>query len=142
MVARRRIFLTAAGVGVATLGGLFVTGRYDDVLRAVGATPRPLPRPEDTSLMTAVVADQQQVLAVARGAGATEVVALVSAQLDQLGATPGRRQVSGDLTTTLRDAAGHRAADARAAISPEFAQVLASMSAGLTQAVVLAGGAA
>lgn len=120
------------------LAGLFVTDTFDDALRAVGATPKPLPRPEDTSLMRAVVEDQQRVLAVARGAGNPEVVTLVSAQLVQLGTTPGTGTEDGDLAEVLRTAVGHRATDARAAISPDFAQVLASMSAGLAQAVTLA----
>lgn len=120
------------------LAGLFVTDTFDDALRAVGATPKPLPRPEDTSLMRAVVEDQQRVLAVARGAGNPEVVTLVSAQLVQLGTTPGTGTEDGDLAEVLRAAVGHRATDARAAISPDFAQVLASMSAGLAQAVTLA----
>lgn len=134
----RRVVLTAAGVGAAGLAGLFLTDTFDDALRALGATPRPLPRAEDTSLMTAVIADQQELLSTARGAGNEAVVTLLSAQLTQLGATPARTSGSGDLAAALRRGARHRAADARAAVSPEFAQVLASMSAGLAQAVTLA----
>lgn len=134
----RRVVLAAAGGIAVALAGLFVTDTFDDALRAVGARPKPLPRPEDTSLMTAVVDDQQQVLAVARGVGNADVVALVSAQLEQLGAAPGDATSPGDLAARLREASGHRATDARLAISPEFAQVLASMSAGLAQAVTLA----
>lgn len=134
----RRIVLTAAGGGAAVLGGLFLTGTFDDALRALGATPRPKPRTEDTTLLKAVVADQQHVLAVARGANATAVVTLLEAQLTQLGATPTRRTSPGQLSSSLRAAATHRAVDARSAISPDFAQVLASMSAGLSQAVTLA----
>lgn len=130
--------IAAAGGAAVALAGLFVTDTFDDALRAVGAKPKPLPRSEDTSLLEAVVADQQRVLAVARGAGNEPVATLVSAQLDQLGATPGTESGSGDLAAVLADAADHRATDARAAISPELAQVLASMSAGLTQAVMLA----
>lgn len=137
-MSNRRVVIAAAGGAAVGLAGLFVTDTFDDALRAVGATPKPLPRPEDTSLMNAVVEDQQRVLAVARGAANTEVVALVSAQLEQLGATPGTRSETGDLAEVLRTAVGHRATDARAAISPDFAQVLASMSAGLAQAVTLA----
>ncbi len=132
------MILVAAGGAAVALAGLFVTDTFDDALRAVGARPKPLPRPEDASLLGAVVADQQRVLAVARGAGNTEIVALLSSQLDQLGAAPGSSTQTGDLKAVLRDAAGHRAADARAAISPPFAQVLASMSAGLAQAAVTA----
>lgn len=134
----RRVVLVAAGGAAVALAGLFVTDTFDDALRAVGARPKPLPRPEDTSLMDAVVADQQKVLAVARSSGSADVVALVGAQIEQLGAVPGAASTAGDLRSTLRAAADHRATDARAAISPEFAQVLASMSAGLTQAVTLA----
>ncbi len=133
----RRVVLTAAGGGAVALTGLFLTGTFDDALRAVGARPKPLPRPEDSSLLQAVVADQQKVLAIARDSRANDVVDLLSTQLVQLGATPGTDAVAGDLGASLRDAAKHRAADARAAIAPEFAQVLASMSAGLTQAVTL-----
>ena len=127
--------ITAAGVMAVGLAGLFVTDTFDDALRAVGARPKPLPRPEDVSLMKAVIADQQSVLAVARGNSNAEVVALVSTQLEQLGTDPSDAVGTGDLAATLRAAADHRAEDARAAISPPFAQVLASMSAGLTQAV-------
>ena len=134
----RRVVIAAAGGAAVGLAGLFVTDTFDDALRAVGATPKPLPRPEDTSLMKAVVEDQQRVLAVARGAANAEVVTLVSAQLEQLGAKPGSGTETGDLAEVLRTAVGHRATDARAAISPDFAQVLASMSAGLAQAVTLA----
>lgn len=134
----RRVVIAAAGGAAVALAGLFVTDTFDNALRAVGATPKPLPRPEDTSLMKAVVDDQQRVLAVARGAAHAAVVTLVSAQLEQLGATPGTATETGDLAGVLRTAARHRATDARAAISPDFAQVLASMSAGLAQAVTLA----
>lgn len=130
--------IAAAGGAAVALAGLFVTDTFDDALRAVGAKPKPLPRPEDTSLMEAVVTDQQRVLRVARGAGNAAAVELLATQLDQLGATPGSGAENGDLTAVLRTAAKHRATDARAAISPEFAQVLASMSAGLAQAVTLA----
>jgi len=130
--------IAAAGGAAVALAGLFVTDTFDDALRAVGATPKPLPRSEDTSLLEAVVADQQRVLAVARAAGNEPVATLVSAQLEQLGATPGTQSGSGDLAAVLADAADHRVTDARAAISPELAQVLASMSAGLSQAVTLA----
>jgi len=130
--------IAAAGAVAVGLAGLFVTDTFDDALRAVGAKPTPLPRPEDTSLLEAVVADQQNVLAVARGAGNEPVVALVSAQLEQLGASAGTDTGTGDLAAVLREAADHRATDARAAISPDLAQVLASMSAGLAQAVTLA----
>ena len=130
--------IAAAGGAAVGLAALFATDTFDDALRVVGAKPKPLPRPEDTSLMTAVVADQQRVLAVARNAANDRVVTLVTAQLAQLGARPGTDVRSGELRATLRVAARHRATDARAAISPEFAQVLASMSAGLTQAVTLA----
>lgn len=134
----RRVVIAAAGGAAVALAGLFVTDTFDDALRAVGATPKPLPRPEDTSLLEAVVADQQRVLAVARGAANERVVTLVEAQLEQLGARPGTGSDAGDLRAVLRDASGHRATDARAAISPDLAQVLASMSAGLAQAVTLA----
>lgn len=129
--------IAAAGGAAVALAGLFVTDTFDDALRAVGAKPKPLPRPEDTSLMEAVVTDQQRVLRVARGAGNAATVELLATQLDQLGVTPGSGAENGDLTAELRTAANHRATDARAAISPEFAQVLASMSAGLAQAVTL-----
>lgn len=132
------MILVAAGGTAVALAGLFVTDTFDDALRAVGARPKPLPRPEDTSLLDAVVADQQRVLAVARGSGNTVVVGLLSSQLEQLGATPGSSTQTGDLRAVLRTAAGHRATDARSAIAPPFAQVLASMSAGLAQAVSLA----
>ncbi len=130
--------IAAAGGAAVALTGLFATDTFDDALRAVGAKPKPLPRPEDTSLLEAVVADQQRVLAVARGSANPPVVALLSSQLEQVGAKPGSGTASGDLAEVLRTAADHRATDARAAISPEFAQVLASMSAGLSQAVTLA----
>ena len=130
--------IAAAGGAAVALTGLFVTDTFDDALRAVGAKPKPLPRPEDTSLLDGVVADQQRVLAVARGAGNAAVAALVGAQLAQLGATPGTDSTAGDLAAVLREAAEHRATDAQAAISPDLAQVLASMSAGLAQAVTLA----
>ncbi|MBC9224755.1 hypothetical protein GL325_00335 [Aeromicrobium sp. 636] len=134
----RRVVLAAAGGVAVALAGLFVTDTFDDALRAVGAKPKPLPRPEDTSLMKAVVDDQQRVLAIARGADNTAVATLLAAQLEQLGATPGTTTTAGDLAGALRTASRHRATDARTAISPEFAQVLASLSAGLAQAVTLA----
>lgn len=134
----RRVVLVAAGSGAVALAGLFVTDTFDDALRAIGAEPRPLPRPEDSSLLAAVVADQQDVLAVARAAGNDPVVTLLTSQVEQLGARPGTVATPGDLRASLRDAARNRATDARAAIAPEFAQVLASMSAGLTQAVTIA----
>lgn len=134
----RRVVIAAAAASAVTLGTLFATDTLDEALRALGARPRPLSRPEDTTLLEAVVADQQRVLAVARAADAGAVVALVSAQLEQLGATPGSTHEPGDLAAVLREAADHRAVDARAAIAPELAVVLASMAAGLDQAVSLA----
>mgnify|MGYP003442689993 FL=1 len=129
--------MASAGSAIV-LAGLFATDSIDNALRAIGAKPRPLPRAEDTSLLSAVVADQQHVLAVALGAEATTVAELLSAQLKQLGANPTKETEIADLESTLRQAATNRAADSVSAISPQFAQVLASMSAGLTQAVTLA----
>jgi len=137
-VSSRRVVLVASAGSAVVLAGLFATNSVDDALRVVGAKPKPLPRSEDTSLLAAVIADQQQVLAVALGAAAAPVVELLSAQLNQLGAKPTKSAANGDLKTSLRQAAKNRATDSLSAISPQFAQVLASMSAGLTQAVTLA----
>jgi hypothetical protein len=137
-VSSRRVVLVAAGGTAVALAGLFVTDTFDDALRALGARPKPLPRAEDTSLMKAVVDDQQRVLAVARGAGNAAAADLLATQLEQLGATPGTETATGSLSAALSTASRHRATDARVAISPEFAQVLASMSAGLAQAETLA----
>ncbi len=125
---------------VTALVGLFATNTVDEALRALGARPKPLPRAEDTSLLHAVILDQQQVHATAVSAGATEVAELLGEQLSQLGAKPAKASAEpqANLKQALRAAARNRAVDASAAISPQFAQVLASMSAGLTQAVELA----
>lgn len=126
---------TATVAGVSVLG---ITGSLGDVARAVGVRPRSRPDPADVSLLHAVVTDQQRVLSVVR-ADSTDrtVVALLESQLRGLGATPGTGSRSGDAAAVLTQAAGYRAEDAVAARSPQLAQLLASMSAGLDLAADL-----
>lgn len=123
----RRVVL-ASGAALAAAVGVFGATRLD---------PRPLPAPQDTSLLRSVIADQNRVLAIALADPEHAAIAtLLAAQVSELGGSPTTTPREGELLTELRDAARHRAQDARAARSPEFAMVLASCSAGLTQATL------
>ncbi|WP_133434111.1 hypothetical protein [Aeromicrobium phragmitis] len=132
MTSRRTLITGAVAVGgVIALGA---TDTLDDVVRAVGVEPRPRPRASDVSLMRAVLDDQQRLLSIALGTpGADDAVALLSAQVTQLGGRPTTSLATGDLAAELSAAAEHRAADASGAVAPDVAMVLASMSAGLGQ---------
>lgn len=133
MVTSRRALLAGA-VAVGGIVALGATDALDDVIRAVGVKPRPRPRASDVSLVQAVLEDQQRLLSIALATdGADAAVALLSAQVTQLGGTPTTTPGRGDLRAELEAAAAHRAADASGAVAPDVATVLASMSAGLAQ---------
>lgn len=133
MVISRRALLAGA-VAAGGIVTLEATDTFDDVLRAAGVTPRPRPRDSDISLVQAVLEDQQRLLGIALGAdGADAAVALLSAQVTQLGGTPTTAPRQGDLYAALQTAAAHRAADASGAVAADVAMVFASMSAGLAQ---------
>ncbi|MCO7239504.1 hypothetical protein [Aeromicrobium sp. CnD17-E] len=142
MVSRRVV--VGGGVAVVAAGaGLHVAGRDDDVLRALGARPRPMPDPADTRLLERAAADQAALAAsVGRleGVRTDDLVTVLRTQLDGLGgaadvdASPSTR--SSDVATVVADlnrTASRRQTDALAAVSPDLARVLASLAAGQAQ---------
>ncbi|MEH3067936.1 MAG: hypothetical protein PGN15_07700 [Aeromicrobium erythreum] len=142
MVSRRVV--VGGGVAVVAAGaGLHVAGRDDDVLRALGARPRPMPDPADTRLLERAAADQVT-LAVSvealDGVRTDDLATVLRTQLDGLGGAPdvdpSPTTTSSDVATVVADlnrTASRRQADALAAVSPDLARVLASLAAGQAQ---------
>lgn len=128
------------------------THRLDDVARSIGLKPRAQPVASDDTLIAAVAQAQNVVLAeieatVARHAsfagklapfatiGQEHVTAVGGSSI-----VPTAKPVDGDparaieaLAKTLSHASAARRDDANAAVSPDLARVLSSMSAGLAQ---------
>jgi hypothetical protein len=124
----------------------------DDALRGVGIRPHPEPVPGDVRRLTdagdaaqvllgnigaalsasGVTGDERRFLARAR--------AIVAQQAEAVGAsslgTPAGAPSVESVITLAKATADERAADAFASVSPEVAEVLASMAAGLDQLVV------
>lgn len=158
---RRALLGTCAALVVAV--GAAVTGqhmgRLDEVADVVGLDPRRLPAESDEALLRHVVHDQGLVLATVSAVaskfpdlrdslallvehGETHLVVLGSPttgstiDVGTVSATEPRAALE-FVASSQDQAAKGRAKDALAAVSGEFAQVLASMSASLTQHVVL-----
>lgn len=137
MIGRRGVIVGTAVVAVAAGSAVAAerAGVLDDALRATGLEPVPQPDPGDERRVADVRAALLTVLAAAEAQDSPDVAALVREQLDVLGgagtATP--TPASG-LDRALRDGATRAAEAAQAAVSPDLAQVLASVSAGLLQA--------
>lgn len=134
MTSRRALLIGTATVAVG--GGLLaVSGRADDLARAIGLDPVPLPDPGDEQLVAAVAEDQRRLLGIVDGAGQdwAPVRDLLGEQLVAVGGDPTApiTRTTGDPAAALRAAADERAAQALEARSPALARVLASMSAGL-----------
>ena len=147
--------VVAAGAAVAGQQ----TGRLDEVAEVVGLDPRRLPAETDEALLLHVVHDQGLVLATVSAvaskfpdlrASLALLIEHSEAHLVVLGSpSTGSTIDFGAVSATepraalelvassQEQAAKGRAKDALAAVSGEFAQVLASMSACLTQHVVL-----
>ncbi len=142
MVSRRVV--VGCGVAVVAAGaGLHVAGRDDDVLRALGARPRPMPDPADTRLLERAAADQVALAASVEGLGGVrtdDLVTVLRTQLDGLGGAPetdaAPPAASSDVAAVVADlnrTASRRQTDALAAVSPDLARVLASLAAGQAQ---------
>ncbi len=128
------------------------THTFDDFARAVGLKPRPQSVTSDDTLIAAVAQAQNLVLAeVEATAAAHSSLADKLAPIARIGQkhvtavggssiVPTSEPVDDDparalaaLTTTLSRASADRRKDANAAVSPDLARVLSSMSAGLAQ---------
>jgi hypothetical protein len=154
MISRRATLALGASAAVAGVGGVVAhrEGVLDDGLRGVGVKPHPEPDPGDVRRL-AQAGDAAQVLR------ANIAAALAAAALDDdqrrfleraqvivtehahsvSSSEPGRGAGSPtvhNVVTLARTLADDRARDALKAVSPEVAQVLASMAAGLDQLVV------
>ena len=142
MPTRRTIF---AGAAALSLGGLLLFGKADNALRALGVSPAPEVRDSDVRLVSNALADNNELLGLATALGATAAAALLSEQIVELGGKPAKASgkaagTSPDkLATLIAATAAKRQADAARATSGELAQVLASMSAGLSQLATVEG---
>lgn len=147
MVSRRVVVGAGAAVVVAA-AGVRVADRDDDLLRALGARPRPVPDAGDTALLATAATEQSDLVdAVARLADddpeleTADLLAVLREQLDVLGGVPvtARADVvveAGPAAEVARDlaaAARRREADVLRAVSPDLARVLASLAAGQAQ---------
>lgn len=157
--------LLATGAALVVAAGAAVagqqTGRLDDGAEAVGLEPRRLPAESDETLLRHVVRDQGLVLATVSAVaskfpalrtslalliehGETHLVVLGSPaagstiDLGALAAADSKAALD-SVMSNQKQAAKDRAKNALDAVSGEFAQVLAAMSASLTQHVVLLG---
>lgn len=140
-VRTRRAVLS--GAAILAVAGLFLSGRADDLAHQLGVRPVPEVRDSDRVLLDRVINDQQHLLASARASGDDSTVAILLTQLTELGANAGNRNTVSVTTTKewrsmLSDTAERREVEAMNAVAPEFAQVLASLAAGLAQASMVA----
>lgn len=134
---------------VAAVAGTRALGYDDDVLRALGARPRPVPDEQDTALLEAAAVDQAQLLvdlealSERHGLDLVALVAIADEQLAALGGAPrpAPAAVLDDPAEALRSAAdawlavsGRRREDVTLASSSALVTVLASLAA--AQAVV------
>lgn len=142
----RRVVVGAGAAVVAAGAGLHLAGRDDDLLRAVGARPRPVPDPADTALLRTALSEQETLRATLEAVAADDgdldvedLVAVMDRQVTTLGgpsSTPPAASPDVDaagLAERLAQVARSRERDALAAVSPDLAQVLASLAAGLAQ---------
>lgn len=147
--------LLGSGLTVGAAAGAVVvaraTGVLDDVLRGLGAEPRPEPDPGDTRRLARAATDQAALVAAIAATsaehdrfadGLTLLRVVAEEQLTAVGGgTPAAdatvpddgEEAAAALTRAATKAAEVREDDAVAAVSPEVARVLASMSAGLSQ---------
>ena len=135
----------AAAAVVGVVAGTRVLGYDDDVLRALGARPRPIPDERDTTLLEAAAIEQAQLAADLEAlAGRHEeldVTPLTAIAEDQLAALGGAPRPTGTAPTDDQSEAARTAADAwlaaserrrddvALATSPALVTVLASLSA-------------
>lgn len=143
-VVSRRVVVGAGAVVLAAGGGLVLTDRHDDVLRALGARPHPVADPDDTALLRTVASEQADLVGALEGLDdAEELVTVLREQLEALGGAPGATASPSTAPPSVEDAAGaaalveetsrRRERDALVAVSPDLARVLASLAAGLAQ---------
>ncbi len=136
MPTRRTIFLGLAAVGV---GGLVLSGKSDNVLRAIGVSPVPEVRDSDIALVKTAIAESNDLLAAAIQVKANFAASVLSTQIAELGGTATRKTehptitAKGILKVACEQAAIQRRDDAVAAVAPQLAQTLASLAAGLAQ---------
>lgn len=135
----------AATVVVVTVAGTRALGYDDDVLRALGARPKPIPDEQDTALLEAAAIEQAQLAAdleaLAERHAALDVASLVAIADEQLAALGGAPRptpaaVAGEPADALRSAADawlsvaeRRRDDVALADSSALVTVLASLSA-------------
>lgn len=152
VISRRALLGTGAATAVvaAGLGGAALGHRLDDLARGVGIEPHPEPDPSDSRLIARVAADQNALLArieatavkhpalrlapyVEISTAHAKAVGVADAVPDVAAPPASRAAAVKALATAYSTASKARAADAADAVSPAFARVLASMSAGLAQ---------
>lgn len=160
MISRRSLLGTGAAA-IAVSGAVVVadaTHRLDDIARAVGMKPRARPVASDDTLIAAVAKAQNRVLAAIEStvaqhpdleADLSPISQIVQQHVTAVGGSstvPTTSEIDADaaravekLTTTLARASKARAKDANAAVSPDLARVLSSMSAGLAQGARILG---
>lgn len=144
MVVSRRVVVGSGLAVVAAGAGLHLAGRDDDLLRAAGARPRPVPDAADTALLRTAAAEQVSLVEAVEGLdedGSADLAAVLRRQLDALGgppssAAPTTAAATGGADAVARSvaaAARRRESDALTAVSPDLARVLASLAAGQAQ---------
>jgi hypothetical protein len=138
MVSRRVVL----GSGMVVLAGgavLRLAGRDDDLLRALGARPRPVPDPADTALLRTAATEQASLVAAVEALDDVEVGDLLTVLREQLQALgggrlePARPASARDVAQDVAAAARRREGDALDAVSPDLGRVLASLAAGQAQ---------
>jgi len=143
VVVSRRVVVGSGLAVVAAGAGLHVAGRDDDLLRALGARPHPMPDASDTALLRTAAAEQASLVSAVEQLSDVDdtLVSVLREQLEALGGPPGgsappASEVAGDADAVARAVtatARRRESDALSAVSPDLARVLASLAAGQAQ---------
>ena len=136
MPTRRTIFVAAAAVGV---GGLIFSGKTDDIVRGFGVDPVPEVRERDQELVAQAIAENQTLLTATLVLNAEVARQILVQQIIDLGGAA--RETSDSPTTitrnelkkTIQATALRRQKDSVEAASPQLAQTLGSLAAGLAQ---------
>jgi len=158
VISRRALFAT--GAGIVALAGAAIYGdhthKLDDLARTIGLEPRRLPADSDMALIKRAQADQTRLLlwtkaVAARQSGLAKMlaplIANTEAQLADLGGVAANVRVGTPpaMNTAALDsvivqherATAKRSKESLEAVSGDFAQVLASISVGLSQSLIV-----
>ncbi|MBC7596226.1 MAG: hypothetical protein H7288_20245 [Kineosporiaceae bacterium] len=158
MISRRALLGTGAGVVVVAAAAVYGdrAHKLDDLARTIGIEPRRLPALSDEALIKRVQTDQSIVLLSLRAVAQRQpqlaktlapLISITETQLADLGGAIGNltgaappasaADALDDVIAMLQRSAAERSKESLAAVSGDFARVLASIAVSLSQSLVV-----